>query len=104
VLLGPAERDEADAWRRRGVAVSDGLDLVTAAALTGAAPVWIGNDSGMSHLANVLGRRGVVLFGPTRAARFGPRDGLLAPVDTAGRARADVAREVRAHVLAADGA
>lgn len=100
LLLGPAEHGEAPAWRRADVAVVDGLDLVAAAALIASAPVWIGNDSGMSHLAGALGRRGVVLFAATRAARWCPRGGALVPVETAGRALDDVAREVCARALA----
>lgn len=100
VLLGPAEPGEAAAWRQSGVTVVAGLDLVAAAALIASAPVWIGNDSGMSHLAAALGRRGVVLFGATRAARWCPRGGRLVPVETSGRLLDDVAREVRARALA----
>lgn len=100
VLLGPAEQGEAAAWRRPGVAVVDGLDLIAAAALIASAPGWIGNDSGMSHLAGALGRRGVVLFGATRANRWRPRGGDLVPIATTGRTLDDVARDVRARALA----
>ena len=99
VLLGPAEHGEAALWRRSGVGVIDDIDLVAAAALIASAPVWIGNDSGMSHLAAALGRRGVVLFGATRAVRWRPRGGRLEPVETAGRTLDDVARAVSAHAL-----
>jgi len=99
VLVGPAEQGEAATWRRPDVAVVEGLDLVAAAALIASAPVWIGNDSGMSHLAAALGRRGVVLFGATRAERWCPR-GSLVPIATSGRALEDVARDVRARALA----
>jgi hypothetical protein len=96
VLLGPAEADEASAWRAGGQAVADGLDVVTAASLIATAPNWVGNDSGMSHLAAALGRGGVVLFGPTRPARWRPRGGGLVPVEFTGRSRASVLRDVLA--------
>jgi hypothetical protein len=100
VLLGPAEGGEAVGWRQADVAVVEGLDLVAAAGLIASAPVWIGNDSGMSHLAAALGRRGVVLFGATRSGRWCPRGGSLVPIATFGRALDDVARDVRARALA----
>ncbi len=100
VLLGPAEEGEAEAWRAGNVQVLAGLDLVSAAAAIASAPVWIGNDSGMSHLAGALGRRGVVLFGPTRARRWRPRGGALTPIETTGRTLDGVARAICAGVLA----
>jgi hypothetical protein len=102
VLLGPAEADEAPAWRRGGCDVVDALDVVAAAALIASAPSWVGNDSGVSHLAGALGRRGVVLFGPTRPARWRPRGGHLVPVVFAGRHRDDVTRDIVALLRAAD--
>ncbi len=75
-----------------------GLSLAEAAALIASAPSWIGNDSGMSHLAGALGRRGVVLFGPTRPERWRPRSGSLATVAFDGRSIAVVAREVIANL------
>lgn len=100
VLLGPAEEDEAVGWKADGLSVVDGLGLPEAATVIASAPTWIGNDSGMSHLAGALGRRGVVLFGPTTPARWRPRGGRLVPVEIGGRVRADVVRDVAAIVLA----
>jgi len=94
VLLGPAEDHETDAWRREGVTVVGGLDLLATATLLASAHAFVGNDSGVSHLAGVVGCRGVVLFGPTRPERWRPLGGAIAVVRYAGRGYADVAAEV----------
>lgn len=98
VLLGPAEEDQAPTWAASGHAVLVGSSIVAAAAAIASAPSWLGNDSGMSHLAGALGRRGVVLFGPTRPARWRPLGGRLAVVEFLGRALDVVVRDVRAHL------
>jgi ADP-heptose:LPS heptosyltransferase len=65
VLLGVAEESEADAWGAEGFQIVSGLDTVDVAALLGVADAYLGNDSGISHLAAAVGARGVTLFGPT---------------------------------------
>jgi heptosyltransferase-3 len=80
ILLGPAEEDMATVWRAADHRVAAGLGMLEAAALIASAPRYLGNDSGMSHLAGALGRTGVVLFGPTRPERWWPLGGALAPV------------------------
>lgn len=65
VVLGPAEDTEANEWRRREIRVATGLDVVALARLLGFADAYLGNDSGVSHLAGAVGARGVALFGPT---------------------------------------
>jgi hypothetical protein len=77
VLLGPAEEADARFWRGAGHRVAVGLDVMDAAAVVADAPRYLGNDSGISHLAGALGRSGVVLFGPTSAERWRPLGGLL---------------------------
>ncbi len=73
VLLGVAEgRPEADAWSSRGFEVASGMDLTGVAALLGVADAFLGNDSGVSHLASAVGARGVALFGPTDPRQWGP--------------------------------
>jgi len=96
VLLGPAEEGDDAFWRAAGHEPHTDLSIAEAAALVASAPTWLGNDSGMSHLAGALGRRGVVLFGPTRPERWRPLGGDLAPVDFGRRAIAAVARRVLA--------
>ena len=77
IVLGPAEADLAPFWRTAGHRVAADLDLAAAARLVASAPRFVGNDSGISHLAGALERRGVVLFGPTRPQRWRPLGGGL---------------------------
>jgi heptosyltransferase III len=72
VLLGDAEESEGDAWRSTGLEVLSGIDLVAVAALLGVVDTYLGNDSGVSHLAAAVGARGVALFGPTDTRRWRP--------------------------------
>jgi heptosyltransferase-3 len=82
-LVGPVEmeRDDPRAWPwpvRVGF-VAD-LDLPTLAARMATARAVVGNDSGTTHLAAMLGRATVALFGPTDPAVWGatgPRVAVL---------------------------
>jgi len=85
----------ADWWRRRGGSVLElggpaeagqllgdaflarDLPLPDLAAALARAALYVGNDSGVSHLAGAVGAAGVVLFGPTPARRWGPLAGRL---------------------------
>jgi ADP-heptose:LPS heptosyltransferase len=53
--------------------VADNWPLLPTAALIGQATVFVGNDSGLSHLAAALGRPTVAIFGPTDPEIWGPR-------------------------------
>jgi ADP-heptose:LPS heptosyltransferase len=76
ILLGPAEEEEKEQWRQIGE-VENSLSLLQVAALTSRADVYLGNDSGVSHLAGAVGARGVVLFGPTEPSQWKPLGGSL---------------------------
>jgi ADP-heptose:LPS heptosyltransferase len=76
ILLGPAEEEEEDLWRQVGE-VEKELSLCQLAALLSRADVYLGNDSGVSHLAGAVGARGTVLFGPTRPQQWRPLGGAL---------------------------
>ena len=91
ILLGPAEEQERESWRLVGK-VESTLSLGQAAALLGRAEVYVGNDSGVSHLAGAVGARGVVLFGPTRPQQWRPLGGALSPLQNVAyrRKRPDV--------------
>jgi heptosyltransferase III len=65
IVLGPAEEAEAREWQQPGIRVVVGLDLVAVAALLATCGAYLGNDSGVSHLAGAVGARGVAVFGPT---------------------------------------
>ena len=72
VLSGPAEA-RSDSQTNAGVVALDGLSLPQVAALLAACDLYVGNDSGVSHLAGAVGARGVVLFGPTDPTAWAPR-------------------------------
>lgn len=74
-LLG--EADDAPAGALRALAGDlpriEGLELVDAASVLAASAAFVGNDSGITHLAAALGCPTVAIFGPTDPAIWGPR-------------------------------
>jgi ADP-heptose:LPS heptosyltransferase len=83
-------------WRSRGGAVLEvagpedqgeplapshslvqGLALGDLAGLLARADLYLGSDTGVSHLAGAVGARGVVVFGPTRPLAWRPLGGRL---------------------------
>jgi len=72
VLLGPAETERATPPIDAAI-MADGLSLTQVAALLRRCRLYIGNDSGISHLAGIVGARGVVVFGATDPAVWAPR-------------------------------
>jgi heptosyltransferase-3 len=69
VIAGPAEGDQTllpDAPMVRDWPLPDLAAVLSRAAL------YVGNDSGVSHLAGAVGAGGVVLFGPTDPRRWRP--------------------------------
>ncbi len=67
-ILGPADSEIADG----GVVIRDEpLDRV--AAFLELCPVFVGNDSGISHLAGAVGCRGIALFGDSDPTIWRPR-------------------------------
>ncbi|HJY80326.1 MAG TPA: glycosyltransferase family 9 protein [Candidatus Binatia bacterium] len=83
ILLGPAEEEEAESWRQTGGQIERNLSLLQVAALLSRADLYLGNDSGISHLAGAVGVRGVVLFGPTRPQQWRPLGGSLSVLHNA---------------------
>ena len=71
-VLGPAEEDLSRQLqgRNRKIHVLD--DLIQLAQLYQTAGGYIGNDSGASHLAALLGLPALVIFGPADPARWKP--------------------------------
>ncbi|HEX3408783.1 MAG TPA: glycosyltransferase family 9 protein [Candidatus Binataceae bacterium] len=73
VILGPAEAALRPIFTAQaGLPVLTHLELAEVAALARLAAGFVGNDSGVSHLAAAAGAPGVVLFGPTDPARWRP--------------------------------
>ncbi len=78
VLGSQAEAERAQALARAcgGTALAGRLDLLANAALLSRAALYIGNDSGLMHIAAAAGAPTLGLFGPsdeTRYAPFGPK-------------------------------
>ena len=82
IVLGPAEAEEEDYWRRCGL-VETSLELAQIASILIRASRYIGNDSGVSHLAGAVGAQGVVIFGPTRPEQWHPLGGGLKVIKNA---------------------
>lgn len=73
VVLGPVEEERARDRNPRGRAVViRGLDLARLAALISRCDFYLGNDSGVTHLAAALGVETVALFGPTDPLQWAP--------------------------------
>jgi ADP-heptose:LPS heptosyltransferase len=76
IVEGPAEPGLGSELARglpaeeRVIAASLPLELV--AALLSVCDAYLGNDSGISHLAAALGLRSLVIFGPTRPEQWAP--------------------------------
>ena len=76
LLHGPAEAHIATPSEPEVIDI-DGLTLPQVAALLRACSLYLGNDSGISHLAGAVGARGAVLFGPTDPTTWAPRSDRL---------------------------
>jgi len=74
VLLGPVEEERGGTERlEQFLPVARELTLAQLAALLKRSAFYLGNDSGVSHLAAALGTCGIVLFGPSNARQWAPR-------------------------------
>lgn len=77
VVLGPAEGSEVQkAFEGRGAPefiLAKGLTLVQLASVMEGCWFFIGNDSGISHMATALGLPTMVIFGPTDQRVWSPR-------------------------------
>ncbi len=86
VVLGPAEAGLDQFFAAHSVPIAKELELSTLAGLARMAAIFVGNDSGVSHLAAAAGACGVVMFGPTDPARWRPLGDVKVltrePIDT----------------------
>jgi ADP-heptose:LPS heptosyltransferase len=74
VILGPVEAETGDYTALcRESAVARNLSLGQLAALLAHSDLYLGNDSGVSHLAAAVGVVTVVLFGPSNIIQWAPR-------------------------------
>lgn len=73
LVQGPADRERANVLRRIEAAVpAASLAPRTLAAILAQAGVYVGNDSGVTHLAAATGAPTLALFGPTDPAVWAP--------------------------------
>jgi len=71
-VLGPAESAMEQTLRECELSVLKDLELGTVAGIARLAVGFVGNDSGVSHLAAAADAPGVVIFGPTDPQRWRP--------------------------------
>ncbi|HEX3204444.1 MAG TPA: glycosyltransferase family 9 protein [Nitrospiraceae bacterium] len=75
IVSGPADDEAVEQLSTMvpHVPLVQGLDLIAMAGVLSQASVFIGHDSGLTHLAALLGLPTVALFGPTNPQRWAPR-------------------------------
>jgi ADP-heptose:LPS heptosyltransferase len=71
-ILGPAEDGVEKTLRAAGHVIIRDQPLGVVAAIARMTSAFVGNDSGVSHLAAASGTPGVVLFGPSDPERWRP--------------------------------
>ncbi len=72
IIIGPAEGPEVEKVFEAFIQVK-GLSLLQVASVMEGCRLFIGNDSGISHLASALGIPTLALFGPTDPRVWSPR-------------------------------
>ncbi|HVR70569.1 MAG TPA: glycosyltransferase family 9 protein [Vicinamibacteria bacterium] len=84
VPCGPADRAAVAPFRTRaGALVAEDVPVRVLGALLAEAGAFVGNDSGVSHLAAAWGAPTVALFGPTDAATWAPEGTRVRTVQSA---------------------
>ena len=75
IILGPVEMEDHETMQtfNTGARVLKGLELEKVAALFSYSGFYLGNDSGLTHLAAALGVKTVAIFGPTDHVPWAPR-------------------------------
>ena len=76
ILQGPADREPVERLLQlcaNPPIVLKGLDVLTLAGVLAQAGLFVGQDSGVTHMAGLMGVRTVAMFGPTDPARWAPR-------------------------------
>lgn len=73
-IVGPVEEERGGFEPlAESCVIARGLDLAQLAALLSQSQLFLGNDSGVSHLAAAVGARTVALFGPSDERQWAPR-------------------------------
>lgn len=107
LVTGEADRKNlavlSEAWKGRQVYFADGLPLYQLAALIERAALFIGHDSGISHIAAAVGVPCLLMFGPTDPQVWAPANPnvhcLAAPLDAMGNLAVDIVKEQAARML-----
>ena len=75
LIVGPADNEIEDVKRamKEAKPIIAHLPLVQLAGVLNSCTAYIGNDSGITHLAAILGIPTIAIFGPTDPAIWGPR-------------------------------
>lgn len=76
IVVGTETDRSEDGWEREFVEHFN-LSLTDLAALLSQAAAYLGNDSGVGHMAAAAGLPGVVLYGPSSPVAFGPNSRVL---------------------------
>jgi ADP-heptose:LPS heptosyltransferase len=84
ITSGPADREIAGALAERSPATRllEPMPLTELAAVLSRADLYIGNDTGPSHLAAAVGTPTLAIFGPTDPRVWGPRGERVAIVSS----------------------
>jgi Glycosyltransferase family 9 (heptosyltransferase) len=101
VVLGPAEAAIEPIFAAHAIARLRDQPLSTVAGLARIAAGFVGNDSGVSHLAAAAGAPGAVIFGPTNPDRWCPmgRVTVIRRMPLADVAAAEVAAALKEIVI-----
>jgi len=75
IILGEADEDAAGLMKEKApfLPVVENVDLSELAAILEESDIYVGNDSGITHLAAAVGIPVVALFGPSDPDMWGPR-------------------------------
>lgn len=87
LVVGPAEDDVLPP---PGARLARGLPLRTLGAALARAGLFLGNDSGVAHLAAACGTRTLALFGPTDPGQWAPVGPAVRTLRAPGRRLADL--------------
>jgi len=73
IILGPADQDLAGCFGSLRMIEAGELSLLDVARILSQCDLYLGNDSGITHLAVALGLPTVAIFGPTDPRAWAPR-------------------------------
>jgi heptosyltransferase-3 len=94
LVEGPADETSAAVLRQQPRAIrASGLELRTLGAVLAQAGLYVGNDSGVTHLAAACGAPTLALFGPTDPAVWSPPGPRVRVVQSPTRRMADLGIE-----------